>query len=158
MTIIVLIFRIMFPDHYYFLVAAVFGVVGHNWPIYYKFSGGAGISAIYGGFLAVDPLGAVVSAFSGLLLGMVVLKDIITAYISGPWLMVLWLWFRTHDPAYVIYALIVDVLFVVALLPEIKDQWKKRREGNADFDGTMKSFPMGRGMLKMMEKLHISKK
>jgi glycerol-3-phosphate acyltransferase PlsY len=157
-TLPTLVFKLLFPDQPYFLFTAVAGMLGHNWPVYYKFRGGGGMSAIYGGFLAVDWVGAIVCAFAGLIFGMLIIKDVLFAYISGTWLMVLWLWFRTHDLAYVIYALVVNILFAIALLPEIQDGIKARREGRADFEGGMQTFPMGRAMLKLMEKLKISKK
>jgi len=154
-TIPTLVVRFLFPEQPYFLAVAVMCMVGHIWPIYYRFKGGGGMSSIYGGFLAVDWLGAIVCSTAGLLLGLFVIKDILVAYISGTWLMILWLWFRTRDPAYLIYALTVNILFVVALLPEIRAQIKAHREGKADLQAGMETFPMGRGMLKIMNHFRI---
>ena len=154
-TFITLAFKFIYPDQPYFLLAAVFVIVGHNWPVYYRFKGGGGMSTIYGGFLAVDWLGTIVCSTLGMFLGMAIIKDVLLAYISGAWLMIPWLWFRTHDFAYLAYAITVNLLFILALLPEISEQIKARREGQADFEGGMQSFPMGRAMLKLMRMFHL---
>jgi glycerol-3-phosphate acyltransferase PlsY len=54
------------------LLAAAAGLIGNNWPVYYRFKGGSGISAIYGGLLVIDPLAILVSAAGGLLIGLVI--------------------------------------------------------------------------------------
>ena len=77
-----LAFRLLFPEQPYFLIVAVTGVIGHCWPIYYGFKGGRGLSAIYGGMLAIDPIGAIVTAFLGLFLGMLLREAYIT-YVGG---------------------------------------------------------------------------
>ena len=115
------------------------------------------MSAIYGGALVVDFFGAILCAVVGLFLGLVVVKDVMVAYLAGPWLLIPWFWFRTRDPIYVAYAVIVNVIFILALLPEIRQQIKVRREGTYEMNATMESFPMGRGMLRIMERLGLSK-
>ena len=152
-----LIFRVLYPEIPYFLVAGVFGMVGHNWPIYYRFKGGAGVSAIYGGLMVIDILGAIVCSFAGLIFGMFIVKDILVAYMSGIWFLIPWFWLRTRDPAYVAYAVVVNILIILALLPEIRAQIRAHREGNVDMQTAMQSFPMGRGMIKIMERFGINK-
>jgi glycerol-3-phosphate acyltransferase PlsY len=154
----VLVFRLIYPDHYYFLLAAVFGMVGHNWPIYYRFKGGSGVSSIYGGWLVIDPIGAFVCSTAGMILGFFVIKDILVAYLSGAWLMIPWFWFRTRDPAYLAYTIAVNIIFVLALIPEIKMMIKAHREGTYEMTNSMEKFPMGRGMLRIMEKFGAVKK
>jgi glycerol-3-phosphate acyltransferase PlsY len=156
-TIPTLVFRLLFPEQPYFLLAAVFGMIGHNWPIYYKFRGGAGVSAIYGGMIVVDFIGAIVCAIAGMVFGMFIVKDVLVAYLSGIWLLIPWFWFRTRDPVYVAYAIVVNIIIILALVPEIRDQIKSHREGRYDMQNAMESFPMGRGMLKIMERFGINK-
>ena len=61
-----LLFRVLLPEHPYFLVVAAAGVVGHVWPVFYRFKGGRGISAVYGGMFAIDWIGVFVAAAAGL--------------------------------------------------------------------------------------------
>jgi glycerol-3-phosphate acyltransferase PlsY len=145
-----LVFRLVYPEQPYFLIAAAAGMVGHNWPIYYRFKGGGGMSSIYGGLLVVDWLGAIVCSTAGMIFGFFVVRDILVAYLAGAWFVIPWLWLRTHDPAYVIYAVAINILFILAMLPSIRHQMKSRREGKTDMTAGLESFPMGQGMLKMM--------
>jgi glycerol-3-phosphate acyltransferase PlsY len=145
-----LAFRLLYPDTPYHLVAAILGLIGHNWPIYYRFKGGSGLSAIVGGFLAVDPIGTVVTSVAGMFLGMVVLRQVFLSYLLGSWLMILWLAFFTRDPIYVIYAIVVNGIYVLGMLPAIQSERERRRQGiESDFEAAMEATPMGR-MIKQM--------
>ena len=146
-----LVFKLMFPNQPYFLFAAAMGMVGHNWPVYYKFNGGSGVSSVYGAMLVIDWIGALACAFGGLFLGMVVIRDVLVSYLAGVWLLIPWLWFRTNDPYHIGYAVMVNLLFMFSLIPEIRDALQSRKDGTYDFTLAMKSIPMGQGMLKMMD-------
>lgn len=146
------------PAQPYYLLTAVAGMVGHIWPVYYRFRGGRGISAAYAGFLAVDPLGAVVTWLVGTLLGLLVIRDAMVTFIGWMWLMIPWLWFRTSDWRFAIFALVINVLFLVAMIPEIRAYIQHTREGTAlDFEGALKTTHMGRGLYKMGVRLGILK-
>jgi acyl phosphate:glycerol-3-phosphate acyltransferase len=134
----------------YYLLTAIGGMVGHIWPIYYRFLGGRGLSAACAGFLAVDPLGALVTCLAGTLLGLLVIKDGMVTFIGWMWLMIPWLWFRTHDWRFVLFGLVINVLFVVAMIPEIKVHVQYRREGIAlSFEEGLQTNPMGQGLYKI---------
>jgi glycerol-3-phosphate acyltransferase PlsY len=142
--------KLLYPNEYFFLVAAVFVVVGHNWPIYYRFRGGGGISPTYGGFFVVDFIGTIISAFAGMILGFFIVKDILLAYTSGLWFMLAWLIIFKGEWPYIVYGLVMNILFIVAIFPDIQRHLKRRREGEIDMGASMEKFPMGRGMLKIM--------
>ena len=148
-----LFFKLYFPDQpAYSLIAAVAGLIGHIWPIYYRFHGGSGFSAIMGGLLVIDWLAILVTPVAGLLLGMMVFRNMIVASLSWLWLLIPWLWWRFNgDPAYIAYAIIVNILFILAMIPEIKTAMKYKKEGKMlEYGmGNLKSNPMGRGMLKI---------
>jgi acyl phosphate:glycerol-3-phosphate acyltransferase len=154
----VLVFRWLYPDQYYFLIVAVFGLVGNNWPVYYRFKGGSGISAIYGGLLAVDPLAVPVTVFAGFLVGMILLRSMILAFVMPLLLLIFWFWFRTQDPAYVIYSTAIILLYAATLIPDILKYLKARESAPISERAVMETMPMGRGMLKMMDKLRLEKK
>lgn len=146
-----LVFKLLYPEQPYFLFAAGMGVVGHNWPIYYRFKGGSGISATYGGMLVIDWLGTLICASAGMIFGMVVVKHVMVAYLSGLWFMIPWLWFRTHDYYHLSYIILVNLSFFFAVLPEIRFILKEYRKGNKNIVTPMEAFPMGKGMLKMLD-------
>jgi acyl phosphate:glycerol-3-phosphate acyltransferase len=158
-----LAFRLLYPDQPYFLFAALAGVIGHNWPIYYRFKGGRGISPFYGGLFAFDPLGGLVVALTSMFLGMVVFKELLLAYAGGPFLTLPWfLITQNQSPWFVYYlgySILVNVIFIVAMIPEIRQIREMRKKyGKADVRASMDTFPMGQQMNKLMNRLGINKK
>lgn len=148
--------RLLRPEAPYFLIVAAAGMAGHVWPVYYRFRGGRGISQVYGGMLAIDPIGAVVCAFTGPILGLL-LRDAFVTFIGGMWLLIPWLWLRTHDWRFVAYAVIVNLIFLVASIPEISDYLKIIRAGASPptFEDALQTTPMGKGLLRMGQKMHL---
>lgn len=154
-----LLVRLLYPDTSYYLVAAIAGFVGHCWPIYYRFRGGRGISAFYGALFAIDPIGALVVASAGMFIGMVLLKDLLIAYTGGVGLTIFWFAMTRGIEVHVLYAVILNILFVVAMIPEIKMVRDLRKKyGKGDMRRSMSTFPMGQSMLKLMDKLRIRRK
>jgi len=158
-----LIFRLLYPDQPYFLFAGLAAFIGHNWPIYYRFKGGRGISPFYGGLFAIDPLGAVVVAVTSLVLGTFIMKDMLVAYTGGVVLIIFWfLGTKFSDPMFVYYmgyAISINILFIVAMLPEIRQIIALRKKyGKGDVGTSMEAFPMGQHMLKLMKKFGLEKK
>lgn len=153
-----LVFKLIYPDQSYLLIAGVAGMAGHNWPIFNRFHGGRGISSAYGSLLVVDPIGAIACALGGLILGLFVFREYILAYFSGLWLMVPWLWFRTHDPSYLYYALAINLLFILAMIPDLRQYLKFRKMGKINMTAAMEINPMGRGMRRIMERFHLISK
>ena len=151
-----LVLKLTYREAPYFLMTAATGLVGHNWPLYYRFKGGRGLSAIYGGFLVIDWVGSLITSFAGMFLGLVVLRNVLVSYLAGLWLMIPWLWFRTRGLAHLVYAVFVNVIFVVAMIPEfrmIRDL--KRRGAEGDFAEAMESTPMGRMIKKMANRVGL---
>lgn len=148
-----LAFKLLYPGQPYELIVAVAGMAGHNWPIFHRFRGGRGLSTFYGGPFAIDWLGALVTSTLGTLLGMVVVRDMLVAYLAGLWLVIPWMWIRTQRVEYVAYAVAVNVLVMVAMIPDIKDNLKLKREGVLNQEMMMQAVPMGRGMLKMQDQI-----
>lgn len=150
-TIPVLVLRWMYPDQTYLLTAAVGVMMGHIWPIFFKFKGGRGISAYYGGLFAIDLIGAIVTMSAGMFLGFAIVKDFFAAYLAGLWLLLPWLWFTTSRWEYVLYAIIVNVLVILAMLPDLKQYTEIKKVVNVDSKMMLETTPMGRGMLKMSD-------
>lgn len=150
-----LAFRLLWPAQPYFLIVALTGVIGHCWPIYYGFKGGRGLSAIYGGMLAIDPIGAVVTAFAGLFLGMII-RDAYTTYIGGMWLIIPWFWLRTGDWRYVAYGVTINVIFLIASVSDIRQYIDFKRRGiSLSYEEGLMTNPMGRGLYKMGRRMGL---
>lgn len=139
-----LIFRLIFPDQNYYLVAGGGAIAGHIWPVYHRFRGGYGISPVLGAFLVMDPLGLLVSNLAAMFLGFVVLREFVVAMFSGTWLMILWVWLVRGDPVMIIFAIIANVLLGFAAIPELIRHLRDRKTGKVDMAELMQKFPMGR--------------
>jgi acyl phosphate:glycerol-3-phosphate acyltransferase len=154
----VLLFRLWLPSAPYFLVVATAAVAGHIWPVYHRFKGGRGLSAIYGTLLVVDWIGMLIAGVGGMVVGLFVLRSVLVAYVLGPWLVVPWLWWRTGDPAHVAFGVAAAIMFTVSMIPEIK-QWRRisKEEKWDDYQTVMQLSGMGRGILKMAKKIGVVK-
>jgi len=152
-----LILKLLYPDQPYFLLGGLAVVIGHNWPIFYRFKGGTGMSTAYGALLVVDWLGVIICSVAGMLFGFAIARDVVIAYLSGIWLIVPWIWFRTHDPYRLIFAILLNVLFMLALVPELKRYLGMRKRGEINMEATMDATPMGRGMKKMAQRMGLMK-
>jgi glycerol-3-phosphate acyltransferase PlsY len=151
-----LAFRLLYPGTPYHLLTATTALAGHNWPLYHRFKGGRGLSPLIGGFLVVDWLGTLVTNVVGMVFGLVVVRNVLVSYMLGIWLMIPWLWFRTRDPAYVIYAVVVNLLFVAAMIPDIRGMIDRKQRGiELDMSASMDMLPMGRGIKKMANRLGL---
>ena len=156
-TVPTLAFKLWYPDQTFFLIVATMGVVGHNWPLYYRFKGGRGFSPVFGGLLVINWLAIFATSLAGMLLGFLVFRDVLIAYMAGMWLMIPWLWFRTYDWAYLAYAVAINILFMLAMMPELKQYIKFKREGKVDLAAALQTTDL-RHMAKLANRLGLLKK
>ncbi|MGD1993994.1 MAG: glycerol-3-phosphate acyltransferase [Anaerolineae bacterium] len=155
-TIPTLIAKHLYPETESFLITATAGMIGHIWPIYYRFQGGRGLSAVYGGMFAIDWIGVFATSIGGMLFGLFILRDVLVAYVAGLWLLIPWLWFRTHDVGHVLYAVAVNILFLLGIVPELRQYVRFRREGKgSDVGQVMQLTGMGRGIYRMARRFGI---
>lgn len=151
-----LVLRALYPQDYYHLAASLGGLLGHIWPLYYRFKGGRGFAVIFGSFIFIDWLGALLCTLGGLSFGMLILGNPLLAYISWLWLMVPWLAWRLGAPG-LIYALLVNLIFILATIPEMQVMLRMRRAGTyqAYMAALYDSSPRWRGMKRMAERLWL---
>ena len=153
-----LLVRRAYADVPYYLLTAAAGMVGHMWPLYHRFKGGRGMSAVYGGMFAIDWIGVFATSVGGVLFGLFIVRDFLVAYMAGFWLLIPWLWFRTHDVAHLLYAVAVNVILLVGMIPEMKQDQTLRREGTGgDLSEVMQQTAMGRGMHKIAQRFGLLK-
>ena len=151
-----LVFKRLWPDSPYFLIVATTAMIGHIWPLYHGFKGGRGLSAVYGGMFAIDWIGVFATSLAGMIFGLVVLRDVLVAYMAGLWFVIPWLWFRTYDPYHVVYGLAVNIIFMLGIIPEMRQYLAFKREGKGgDVSEAMQQTGMGRGIYKMGRRLGL---
>jgi len=153
-----LVVKLIFPDQYYFLFIGLGVVIGHIWPLYYKFRGGGGLSATLGALLATNPLGILACVLIGFVIGMPILKNIAVAVLSGPMLFIFWSAIFIRDWYIILFAVLFNVVLILAVIPDIAPVLKAKKEGKEiDMYSAMDEIPMGKMMKKMMEKMGLSK-
>jgi glycerol-3-phosphate acyltransferase PlsY len=138
-----LAFKVWLPEEPYYLITAAMVIVGHNYPLFYGFKGGRGLAAIYGGFLVLDWFGVLVTSVIGMLLGGLSGQVLMMRW-AGLLLMIPWIWYQTQDAAKLAYVLIANALFWYAMLPELKQYVRLRREGQLPDEQEVAEF-MGMG-------------
>jgi glycerol-3-phosphate acyltransferase PlsY len=151
-----LILRLVFPEQPYFLFIGVAVVIGHIWPVYYGFRGGGGLSPALGTFLVLDPLGVLISVILAFLIGMFILREIKVIMLGGPLLFIIWVAFFSGNWMHIVFAVLVNFIMILAVIPDARVNLKARREGKMDMPSAMDVIPMGQMMKKMMDKLGIS--
>jgi hypothetical protein len=116
------------------------------------------ISAVYGGLIAIDWPGLFVTSLGGMFFGLVIVRDMLTAYLAIVWFVIPWLWFRTNDVYVLGYAVLVNVVVMIGMIPETKQWLKIKREAKwNDTTEVMQLSGMGRGLIKMARKLGLIK-
>jgi glycerol-3-phosphate acyltransferase PlsY len=153
-----LVLKYALSGTYAFVIFAAGGMVGHVFPVFHRFRGGRGISTAYAGLLSISGIGFLICSLGGMLFGLVVMRDVWTAYCAGVWAMIPWIWFTTGDTGLLLYAVFVNVVFMLGMIPETRQWFRIRRENKWD-DTTevMQLSGMGRGLLKMARKLGLVK-
>lgn len=113
----VFILHSYYPGNSYHLVGGLAVLIGHLWPLWYKFKGGGGYSSIMGMLLALSPLGLVATQIGGALLGKWNQRLL---FLSGIVLIIPW--FMIRDGVFspeAAFAIAIAFCFVLAQLPEI---------------------------------------
>jgi glycerol-3-phosphate acyltransferase PlsY len=123
------IFKQLYSEPPYFLIVATTGPIGHNWPVWHRFKGGRGFTAVYGGLLVIDWVGFVVTNLSGLVVSGLLLRNVFAAFNVALWLLIPWFWFRTHDPYYIAYAVAVNVIIAIAVIPDARQYFRLKQDG-----------------------------
>jgi glycerol-3-phosphate acyltransferase PlsY len=147
-TLPTLAFRLLYPDMDYFLITAAAGVAGHNFPLYYGFKGGRGMSPLYGGLLVVDWLAIPVATIVGLNIGFWIIRYAFLSYCGVMLTLIPWFWFRFGDIPHLIYALSVNLFFWLASIPDLRLYRDYKRAGEFEkggnrFAGLDSEFTLG---------------
>ena len=125
----VVIFKLVFSDHDYEFIVAAAAVIGHNYPVFYRFHGGAGMSPYLGGLAVLDWLAVPVVTALGILSGLAA-RNVVFAYASGVIWLIPWFWWRDGNWTSLAYALVVNVAVWTALRPVMTDLARMQKSGN----------------------------
>lgn len=121
-----LIVRLLYPDDSLHLVMAAAVMIGHVWPIWWRFLGGRGQATLLGGALAIDVLAIPVAIFGSALVGIVGFTSVYMARnmfpaIAIPWFAVM------ADAAHVWWAIVINVVYWIASRNDVREELEIRR-------------------------------
>lgn len=151
----VFVLKKAFPGQPYYLIWATAALIGHVWPVYYRFKGGGGMSVVIGSLFAIDWIAVFVMSLGGVVVGLGILRDVYLIYFSGLLLVIPWLWFRTGSVPLLLYAIAANVIFFAASWSGAKQYYrlKKTEPALRDPRAVWQFSGMGRGILKMIDKI-----
>jgi len=141
-ALVTAVFRVLAPDEPAYLAAALFAVVGHVWPLYYRFRGGFGVSPMLGGLLVIDPLALLVTIAVTIVIGGL-LADRLIVYDGWTLLLAPWFLFVRDDPAAALYGLLVAALYWWAMRVEVIDHIQRLRDGPRDWRSRFRDVQKG---------------
>lgn len=123
-----LVLSLVFPDQSYHLFCAVSVLVGHLWPVWYRFSGGGGNSCILGMLLAISPIGLLLTHGAGMIIGKLypVLSFLAGVALTIPW----FAWRYGLFSPEAAFAVVITFLYIGGQLPEAKRISQLKREGH----------------------------
>ena len=108
-----------FPDQPYHLITALTGMAGHNYPVFHRFKGGRGQTALIGGLLVINWYGLIASNLIAVVLGYLVGSVLMMRW---GWMVVMIAWFAWlfGDIWHIAYIVLANALFWFSMLPEIR--------------------------------------
>ncbi len=138
----VLGFKLAFPDHDYEFFAAAAAVVGHNYPVFHRFRGGAGMSPYLGGLAVLDWPAVAVVTLLGSLTG-AGFRNVVVSYVSGVVWLFPWFWWRGAGWEAFAYAIAINVAVWPAIWPTLTDLSRMQKAGEIDRREAMKLLTRG---------------
>jgi glycerol-3-phosphate acyltransferase PlsY len=117
-TIPTLLFRLLFPEQIHYLITALFAIIGNNYPVYYRFKGGAGYSALLGAVFVINWFGVFVANGAAMILGYF-LGNVIVMRVAGNILYIIWFWIYFNDIYHVGFIILANVVFFVSVTRQL---------------------------------------
>jgi glycerol-3-phosphate acyltransferase PlsY len=143
--LVVWLFLHLFPENYAFLFAAMLGMVGHVYPVYHRFQGGRGQSALLGGLLIINWFGVLIANAAAVVLGYLTGSVLVMRW---GWMVLMIGWFALYfkDPWYVAYITLGNLLFFFAMRKEIATGIQIGRNRNSTQEEVSEFMLMGKGL------------
>jgi glycerol-3-phosphate acyltransferase PlsY len=102
-------------------------IIGHDFPVYHRFRGGRGISCLWGSLIVFNWTAIPITSVLSMGIGLFLIDDTFVAYLSTPIYLIPWALIFAGVSHFSVYAIAVNVIYWVALIPELKEYMKFRR-------------------------------
>lgn len=127
-----LLVKLALDSQPFFLLVALFGVAGHNMPLYYGFRGGRGESPIIGSLLVLSWAGFLLTNLASLVLGFITGSVLVMRW-GAYFLMPFWLWHQFHDWRYVVFMVLLILLFGFSMRKDLAHFTELKRKRGSKF-------------------------
>jgi len=151
-----LLVKLFFTTEPFYLVIALFGVIGHNLPVYYNFQGGRGESPILGILLVINWFGLILVNIVSTALGFITGSVLVIRW-GGYVLMIFWLWYYFQDIRFAIFMILVNFFFWFSMRKDLaRFQELKKKKGLTFTEEDVSEFIlMGKGLGKALDKYSL---
>ena len=119
----VLMIQLLLPENaseYWIFVGAILSIVGHNWSIFLKFSGGKGVATTFGVLLRVFPLVFIISTLIIWVIVVIATKYVSLASILGAISLPIQIIILRRNPYFIIFSVILALFIVMRHHSNIK--------------------------------------
>jgi len=123
-----LLIKLFFTVQPWFLLTALFGIIGHNYPVWYRFRGGRGESPLMGALVVINWFGILIVNAGGFILGFITGSVLVMRW-SGYILMVFWFWIYFRDWRYVAFMILANALYWFSMRKDLTrfNELKKKK-------------------------------
>ena len=123
----VLILRLADPDGAGFAVMAAAVMVGHVWPIWWRFRGGRGQAVLLGALIVIDVLSIPVIILAGAAIGLLAFTSVYMARQIWPVPLTLWFWVVEGVGPEFWFAVAAGLVYVLASLGDFREEYRVRQ-------------------------------
>jgi glycerol-3-phosphate acyltransferase PlsY len=151
-----LLVKLFFTSHPYFMLTALFGVMGHNFPVYYRFVGGRGESPIIGILLVINWFGLILANIASTILGFITGSVLVVRW-GGYIILIFWLWYYFHDMRYAIFMLILNFFFWFSMRKDLARFYELKKKKGITFteEDVSEFIQMGKGLGRFLDKYSL---
>ncbi len=151
-----LIVKFLFTSEPYYLLVAVFGMIGHYLPVYYNFIGGRGETIMLGSMFVVNWFGTLLVNLVSTILGFITGSVVVLRY-AGYFLMIFWSWNHFKDWMYALFMFLMILLFVFSMRKEITRIIELRKKGLLKMTGEelSEAMFMGKGLGRAIDRYSL---
>ncbi len=151
-----LLVRLAFDEQPYHLLVALFGVAGHNFPVWYGFKGGRGESSIIGSLLVTSWSGYLIANLASVVLGFITGSVLVMRW-GAYFLMPVWLWFQFRDWRYVAFMVLLVLLFLLSMRKDLArfNELKRKRGSKFTEEEVSEFILMGKSPGRMLDRYSL---
>jgi glycerol-3-phosphate acyltransferase PlsY len=151
-----LLVKLAFDEQPYHLLVALFGVAGHNFPVWYGFKGGRGESSIIGSLLVTSWSGYLLANLASVILGFITGSVLVMRW-GAYFLMPFWLWFQFRDWRYVVFMVLMVLLFLISMRKDLArfTELKRKRGSKFTEEEVSEFILMGKSPGRMLDRYSL---